>query len=93
MIETERSPKTPHNVLTPIFFASSVAAGAKHPELLLRQTAIISRYVIRSSHVVCMNICIIDLTEGDMEEIETIRRENPVRGDKYHAGGMAMLDI
>lgn len=38
------------------------------------------------------NLHVLDLTEEDMQEIDRIRKENPVQGDKYHAGGMAMMD-
>jgi pyridoxine 4-dehydrogenase len=38
------------------------------------------------------NLHILDLTEEDMRDIDRIQKENPVQGDRYHAGGMAMMD-
>lgn len=39
------------------------------------------------------NFRILDLTTQDLQEIDMIIKEHPVRGEKYHAAGMATMDI
>lgn len=38
------------------------------------------------------NARLVDLTDEDLDEMDRILAAHPVKGDRYHAGGMKVLD-